>query len=254
MSDRFLVMLCTYNERENIGQLIPAIFEFAPDADVLVIDDNSPDGTGELAEELSREDSRIRVLHRPNKAGLGAATLAGFRYAIEAGYDFVINMDADFSHSPSAIPALRAGMERADVCIGSRYIPGGGIRGWGWFRHFMSRGVNWYTRLLLRLRTKDNSGSFRCYRIAKLAELDFGRIRCKGYAFQEEILYRCRRLGCRFEETPIVFEDRRYGSSKINAKEVFAALWGIFRLGLENLFRVPVTRAEKPKVPSTKHN
>jgi dolichol-phosphate mannosyltransferase len=252
MSDRLLVMLCTYNERENIGRLIPEILEFAPGADVLVIDDNSPDGTGVLADELSRDDSRVRVLHRPQKAGLGAATLAGFRYAIEKGYDFLINMDADFSHPPKTIPALRSGMERADVSIGSRYIPGGGIRGWGWLRHFMSRGVNWYSRLLLRLRTKDNSGSFRCYRVSKLAELDFDRIRSKGYAFQEEILYRCRRLGCRFEETPFVFEDRRHGSSKINAWEVLAALWSIFRLGLDNLFRVSVTRSDKTKTPSTK--
>ncbi len=249
MRERLLVMLCTYNERENIGRLIPEILSHAPDANVLVIDDNSPDGTGELAEAFSGDDARIRVLHRPNKAGLGAATLAGFRYAIEQGYDQVINMDADFSHSPSAIPALRAGMEHADVCIGSRYVAGGGIRGWGWLRHFMSRGVNWYSRLLLRLRTKDNSGSFRCYRLSQLAELDFERIRCKGYAFQEEILYRCRRLGCRFAETPIIFEDRRYGDSKINAKEVVSALWGIFRLGLDNLFRVPVTSSQKSKAP-----
>jgi dolichol-phosphate mannosyltransferase len=251
MHERLLVMLCTYNERENIGRLIPEIHLHAPDADVLVIDDDSPDGTGELANAMSREDSRVRVLHRPKKGGLGAATLAGFRQAIEQGYDYVINMDADFSHPPSAIPALRAGMDRADVCIGSRYIASGGIRGWGWIRHFMSRGVNWYSRLLLRLRTRDNSGSYRCYRISKLAELDLDRVRCKGYAFQEEILYRCRRLGCRFEETPIIFEDRRYGTSKINAKEVITALWGIFRLGLENLFRVPVTGSTKAKTQTT---
>jgi dolichol-phosphate mannosyltransferase len=252
MHDRLLVMLCTYNERENIGRLIPEIHQHAPDADVLIVDDNSPDGTGELAAAMSGEDTRIRVLHREKKAGLGAATLAGFRLAIEQGYDYLINMDADFSHPPSAIPALRAGMERADVCIGSRYIPGGGIRGWGWLRHFMSRGVNWYSRLLLGLRTRDNSGSFRCYRISKLAELDFDRVRSKGYAFQEEILYRCRRIDCRFEETPIIFEDRRHGSSKINAKEVVTALWGLFRLGLDNLFRVPVTNPQKAKASSTK--
>jgi dolichol-phosphate mannosyltransferase len=250
MPERLLVMLCTYNERENIGRLIPEIHQFAPDADVLVIDDNSPDGTGVLVDQMSRDDSRIQVLHREKKEGLGAATLAGFQRAIEEGFDYVINMDADFSHPPAAIPQLRAGMDRADVCIGSRYIPGGGIRGWGWLRHFMSRGVNWYSRLFLRLRTKDNSGSFRCYRISKLAELDLGRVRSKGYAFQEEILYRCRRLGCRFEETPIVFEDRRYGSSKINALEVATALWSIFRLGLDNLFRVPVSDSRKAKAPT----
>lgn len=252
MQERVLIILCTYNERENIGRLIPEIHHFAPDADVLVVDDNSPDGTGELADELSREDSRIRVMHRSNKAGLGAATLAAFRYAIEQGYDLVINLDADFSHPPAAIPALREEMKRADVSIGSRYIPGGGIQGWGWLRHFMSRGVNWYSRLFLRLRTRDNSGSYRCYRVSKLAELDFDRVRCKGYAFQEEILYRCRRLGCRFQETPIVFEDRQHGESKINFREVVAALWGILWLGVENLFRVPVELPPKAKTPTAK--
>lgn len=245
MTDRLLITLCTYNERENIGRLIPEIHQYAPDAEILIIDDNSPDGTGELAEALSGDDPRIRVMHRETKAGLGAATLAGFHYAVERGYDFLINMDADFSHPPEALPRLRRAMDHADVSIGSRYIEGGGIEGWGWLRHFMSRGVNWYTRLLLRLRTRDNSGSYRCYRVSKLAELDFRRVRCKGYAFQEEILYRCRRLGCRFAETPIVFEDRRHGESKINVWEVFAALWGIFRLGIENLFRVPVALPPK---------
>ncbi len=247
MHERLLVTLCTYNERENIERLIPEILEQAPDVDVLVIDDNSPDGTGEFASQMSQKDERVRVLHRPNKAGLGAATVAGFRYAIEQNYDFVLNMDADFSHPPTVIPALRAAMGGADVCIGSRYVPGGQIRGWGWQRHFMSWGVNWYSRLLLRLKTRDNSGSFRCYRTAKLAELDFNRVRSKGYAFQEEILYRCRRLGCRFEETPITFEDRRYGTSKINTWEVITALWVIFRLGLDNLFRVSVKAAANPK-------
>ncbi len=245
MRERLLVTLCTYNERENIRGLIPEIHKHAPDADVLVIDDNSPDGTGALADDMSQGDGRIAVLHRPRKAGLGAATLAGFRHAIEHGYDFVINMDADFSHPPSAMPALRAAMETADVAIGSRYIPGGGIRGWGWLRHFMSRGVNWYSRLLLGLRTRDNSGSYRCYRISNLAEIDFGRVRSKGYAFQEEILYRCRRAGCQFAETPIVFEDRRYGSSKINLWEVLTALWVIFRLGVDNFLGVPVTALPK---------
>ena len=217
-----------------------------PDAEILVIDDNSPDGTGELAEEMSRRPIRgFACCIARKKAGLGAATLAGFRYAIAEGYDYVINMDADFSHPPEAIPALRALMETADVAIGSRYIPGGGIRGWGWFRHVMSRGVNWYSRLLLGLRTRDNSGSYRCYRISKLAEVDFGRVRSKGYAFQEEILYRCRRIGCRFAETPILFEDRRYGTSKINAREILTAIWVIFRLGVENLFGVPVTAPPK---------
>ena len=239
---RLLVTLCTYNERENIPELIPAIHQFAPDADVLVIDDASPDGTGRVADELAAADARVRVLHRSGKLGLGTATLAGFRYAIEHGYDFLINLDADFSHHPRHLPALRETMHRADVGIGSRYIPGGGVVGWGWKRKVMSRAINCYARLLLRLKTRDNSGSYRCYRVAKLRELDLNRIRARGYAFQEEILYRCRRIGCRFEETPIWFEDRRYGTSKINWKEAASALWVIFRLGLENVRGVPVTR------------
>jgi dolichol-phosphate mannosyltransferase len=232
---RILVTLCTYNERENIGALVPEIQRALPDADILVIDDNSPDGTGQLADELAAADTRIRVLHRAAKQGLGAAMLAGFKDAIAHGYDFVLSMDADFSHDPRYLSAIVECMERADVAIGSRYVPGGGVEGWGFLRHFMSRGINWYARLCLRLSTRDNSGAFRCYRITKLAQVDLDHTRARGYAFQEEILYRCRRVGCRFEETPIVFRDRRYGTSKINWRESVAALWIIFRLGLENL-------------------
>jgi dolichol-phosphate mannosyltransferase len=232
---RILVLLCTYNERENISLLVPEIGRVLPQADILIVDDNSPDGTGRVADELAAADGRIRVQHRAGKEGLGSATLAGFRDAIARGYDFVLNMDADFSHDPRHLPALLECMQRADVAIGSRYVPGGGIDGWGFSRHFMSQGINWYARLLLGLSTRDNSGAFRCYRATKLAQIELDRVRARGYAFQEEILYRCRRVGCRFEETPIVFRDRRYGVSKINWRESAVALWIIFRLGLENL-------------------
>jgi dolichol-phosphate mannosyltransferase len=242
MSDRLLVTLCTYNERENLGEIIPEIFRFAPHANILVIDDNSPDGTGQLADELAAQDSRVHVLHRAGKLGLGTATLAGFAYAIEQGYDLLINLDADFSHHPRHLPALLECMSRADVSIGSRYVVGGGVVGWGLKRHLMSQGINWYARLLLRLRTKDNSGSYRCYRIAKLRELDLSKFRARGYAFQEEVLYRCRRIGCRFEETPIMFEDRRYGESKINLREVIEALRVLLVLGWDNVRGVPVTK------------
>lgn len=239
-TERLLVTLCTYNERENLVAILPEIHRYAPQAEILVIDDNSPDGTGTLADEIAARDPRVHVLHRAGKLGLGTATLAGFRYGIEQGFTHLINLDADFSHHPRYIPALLACMERADVAIGSRYVAGGGVVGWGVKRHFMSRGINAYARLLLGLSTRDNSGSYRCYRVAKLRELDLDRFRARGYAFQEEVLYRCRRLGCRFEETPIVFEDRRYGQSKINQKEVFAALWVILRLAWDNLRHVPV--------------
>lgn len=241
---RLLITLCTYNERENLELLIPEIQQHAPDADILVIDDNSPDGTGELADAIAEADSRIHVLHREGKQGLGSAIVAGFRYGIDQSYDYLINLDADFSHPPHNIPDLSACMERADVAIGSRYVPGGDVVGWGFRRHFMSKGINLYARCLLGLKTKDNSGSYRCYRVSKLRELDFDRVVARGYAFQEEILYRCRRIGCRFEETPIIFEDRRYGESKINWREAVAALWVIFRLGIENLFRVAVKRTQ----------
>ena len=239
-SSRLLVTLCTYNERENLPQLIPEIHGQLPDADVLVVDDNSPDGTGRVADELAKADSRVKVLHRPGKLGLGTAILAGFRYGIEHDYRFLINMDADFSHHPRYLVALRDLMDSTDVAIGSRYVPGGGVVGWGLKRHLMSRGINTWARLLLGLRTRDNSGSFRCYRIARLAELDLDRFRARGYAFQEEILYRCRKIGCRFTESPIVFEDRRWGESKISWRESVTALWVLLRLGLDNLWGVPV--------------
>ena len=231
-TERLLVMLCTYDERENLAALVPEIWSFAPAADILVIDDNSPDGTGQLADEWAACEKRVHVVHGPAKLGLGTAAVAGLRYAVERGYTFLINLDADFSHPPRYIPALLALMNEADVAIGSRYVAGGGVVGWGPRRHLMSRGINWYARVLLRLSTRDNSGSFRCYRVARLRELDFDRFLARGYAIQEEILYRLRRIGCRFAETPIVFEERRHGSSKISLAEGLAAGWIILRLAI----------------------
>lgn len=239
-----LITLCTYNELENLPKLIPEIHAVAPDAHILVIDDNSPDGTGALADKLSSADPRIHVLHREGKLGLGTATIAGFRYAVEHGYDLVLNMDADFSHHPRHIPELRKSAETVEVAIGSRYVPGGGVVGWNFKRHFMSRSINLYARLFLGLPNRDNSGSYRCYRVSELAKLDFDQVRSRGYSFQEEILYMCRRIGCRFAESPITFEDRRFGSSKINWKESVMALWIIFRLGVDRLLRRRVTLAQ----------
>lgn len=232
---RTLVSLATYNERENLARLIKAVHRTAPDVDVLVIDDNSPDGTGRLADDLAARDARIHVLHRPGKLGLGTATIAAFQWALQQDYAFLLNLDADFSHHPRYIPALRRAMDHCDVAIGSRYVPGGGVQGWGAKRWLMSAGINAYARLLLRIPVRDTSGAFRCYRLSCLREFDFARVRSRGYSFQEEMLLHCRRLGCRFREVPIVFEDRRYGTSKINRHEAISALWIILRLGWETI-------------------
>jgi dolichol-phosphate mannosyltransferase len=233
---RVLVSLATYNEAGNIEPLIETIRQFAPDAAVLVIDDNSPDGTGAIADGIAGRLKDVHVIHRPGKLGLGTATLEAMAFAIEHKFDYLLNMDADFSHPPKFIPDLLAGMADHDVMIGSRYVPGGGVEGeFNLKRKFMSTGINMYARTFLGLSNRDNSGAFRCYRVAKLAEMDFSKVRSRGYSFQEEILYWCKTVGCRFGETPILFMNRRSGTSKINSKEAAAAIWIIFRIGVARL-------------------
>jgi dolichol-phosphate mannosyltransferase len=230
---RILVSTATYNERDNLAALVQEIHHFVPTADVLVTDDNSPDGTGNLADELAAVDPRLHVIHRAGKLGLGTAILTGMRYAIEQGYDFFVNMDADFSHHPKYLPALLAGMKGRDVMIGSRYIPGGGTENWPLSRKLMSGGVNYLVRFLLRLPARDCSGGYRCYRVARLREAGLDRLLSHGYSFQQEVLYRCRRVGCRIGETPILFANRRAGTSKVNPREVVRSLAIIFRIGLQ---------------------
>lgn len=252
-SSRLVVTLCTYNERENIAKLIPQVREQLPFADILVVDDNSPDKTADVVRQFMASDSKVKLLLRTKKEGLGAATLAGFQWAIDQKYDFVLNMDADFSHHPRYLPAIVASMEFGDVAIGSRYVPGGSITGWSLMRHFMSQGINFYSHVLLGLRAKDCSGAFRCYRISKLKELDFNKIRSRGYAFQEEFLYRCGRNGCRIVETPITFEDRIIGQSKINVPEIIRSLRDLFLTALDGIREIPVTRdiSESADAPDT---
>ena len=239
MTRRTLITVATYNEIENLPRLVEQILEHAPECEVLVVDDNSPDGTGRWCDEYAESHSRLGCLHREGKQGLGSAIVAGMQYAIEHGYDFVLNMDADFSHDPRYLPDLLSGMDRpdrapVDVMIGSRYIPGGGIEGWPFHRHLMSRGVNLYARWLLSLRPKDCSGGYRCYRTSLLSQLDFSTIQSLGYSFQEEILWRLKRHGARFDESPIMFVDRQLGQSKIDRGEAIAALRIILRLGWRN--------------------
>lgn len=240
---RTLITICTYNEVENIRQLIPELRRVAPEADIVIVDDSSPDGTGDVVREFAESDSHVRLLSRPQKQGLGVANLAAFRYAIDAGYDRLVNMDADFSHDPKSVPDLLAASDSHDVVIGSRYVDGGGVTDWTWNRRLMSFCINTYARTMLGLKTRDNSGSFRCYSVAKLAEIDWSLMLATGYAFYEEVLYRCRRVGCSFRETPITFADRRFGVTKINWKEAVLAVWVIFRLCLQRAVgrRVRVT-------------
>ena len=232
-SPRVLVSIATYNERDNLAALVREIQAVLPTTDVLITDDNSPDGTGKLADDLAAADPRIQVLHRPGKLGLGTATLDAMRFAIDHGYNLFINMDADFSHHPRYLPQLLAGMDRHDVMIGSRYVPGGGTEGWPLSRRLMSRGVNTLARLLLRIPAHDTSGAYRCYRVAKLRQAHLERVVSRGYSFQEEILYRCRQAGCRLGETPIVFENRRAGSSKVNSREAVRSLALLVWLGVQ---------------------
>lgn len=223
-----LVAVCTYNESANIEPLIARIFqetEGRRPVDVLVVDDNSPDGTGRIVDELARRDSRVNALHRPRKMGLGSGILDALEYAQRRGYEYIVFLDADFSHPPERIPDLLAGMDQYDVMIGSRYIPGGGIEGWDFKRKFMSRGVNFFARWCLGVRAHDCSGNFRCLRVAKVSAIDRSTIRSRGYSFQEEFLLRCQRIGCSIGETPITFVNRKHGKSNLSPAEIVRSLW-----------------------------
>ena len=233
---RVLVAIATYNERDNLRPLIEEIRQTVPAVHVLVTDDNSPDGTGQLADELAAADPRVHVQHRSGKLGLGTAILAGMRYAMQHDYDVVVSMDADFSHHPRYLPAMIAGMKNHDVMIGSRYIPGGGSLNWPASRRFMSWGVNTLVRVLMRIPAHDTSGGFRAYRIAKLRQTDLDNLLSQGYSFQQEMLYRCRRAGSKIGETPIIFEERRAGSSKVNPREAARSMTVILRVGLPAFF------------------
>ncbi|MCL2709817.1 MAG: polyprenol monophosphomannose synthase [Planctomycetaceae bacterium] len=232
-STHVLISLATYNERENLPTLTAQIFEFAPDVDILVVDDSSPDGTADWVEEQMQSDPRFKLLKRTGKLGLGSAVLAAMDYAVQHHYNFLINMDADLSHPPRFLPAIRSKADEGfDVVIGSRYIPGGNIEGWSLIRRLMSRAINIYARCLLGLKTRDNSGSYRCYRVALLSQLDPKTILSQGYSFFEEILFRLQQLGGTFAEVPMTFEERRIGQSKLNVKEIFVALWLLLRIGI----------------------
>ncbi|MBX7169136.1 MAG: polyprenol monophosphomannose synthase [Pirellulales bacterium] len=234
-----LVTLCTYNEIENLPRLVEQILAQLPEANVLVVDDNSPDGTGQWCDERAQQEPRVKCVHRPAKLGLGTAHITAMKYALDQGYDQVVTMDADFSHDPRYLPELLRQMDAPGerpvaVSIGSRYVPGGGVTGWPMKRHFMSRSVNLAARILLGLSPRDCSGAYRCYRCINLARLDFDNFRSHGYVFQEEVLWHIKRNGGRFVEFPIVFANRMQGASKIDGSAVGEAILVLLQLGWRN--------------------
>ena len=229
---RALVVLPTYNEAENVLLLAEEVFRQAPEVEILVVDDASPDGTGDMVEEKGREEARLHLLRREGKLGLGTAYLAGFRYGLDHGYDMVLTMDCDFSHHPRYLPNVLAGMADHDMMIGSRYVPGGGVANWPLHRRFLSRFANLYTRILLRLPVKDCTAGFRCYHRRVLEHVDPFGVKSSGYSFLEEMVMRVHRAGFRIGETPILFEDRERGVSKINKSEIWRAAWHVLQTAL----------------------
>jgi dolichol-phosphate mannosyltransferase len=235
------LILPTYNEAENLYPLVRAVAvelgRAAPEGyRILIVDDRSPDGTGAVADRLAEELAEVEVLHREHKAGLGSAYIDGFRHALAGGADLVLEMDSDFSHDPGDLPRLIAAADEADLVLGSRYVPGGGVAGWGAGRRLLSRGGCRYASAVLGLGVRDLTGGFKCFRRAVLEGLDLDGVRTDGYGFQIELTYRAARLGFRVRELPIVFRERRTGSSKMTP-----------RIALEALWKVPALRLRPPR-------
>jgi dolichol-phosphate mannosyltransferase len=223
------LILPTYNEAANVEPIVRAARAQLRDGDrILIVDDNSPDGTGALADALAAEVAGVEVLHRPGKQGLGRAYLAGFEHALAGGADYVLEMDADFSHDPCDLPRLIAAAEQgADLVLGSRYVDGGSVTDWGVLRRLISRGGSWYARMVLGVKVHDLTGGFKCFRRSVLEALDLGSVHADGYGFQIELTYRAIKAGFRVEEIPIVFRDRRVGQSKMTAWIALEAVWKV---------------------------
>jgi dolichol-phosphate mannosyltransferase len=230
--ERVVVVMPTYEERQNLETIVGRLRAAVPAADLLVADDNSPDGTGDLADKLAEADSHIHVMHRTEKAGLGAAYIAGFRWALDRGYDAVVEMDADGSHQPEQLPQLLTALNTADGVIGSRYVPGGRVVNWPRSREILSRGGNIYNRIMLGLKVKDSTGGYRAYRASTLRAIDLDTVESAGYCFQIDLTLRVIQAGLRLVEVPITFVERERGASKMSnaiVREAFlrVAQWGI---------------------------
>lgn len=247
---RTVVVLPTYNEQENIERLLTELRRVVPDADVLVVDDDSPDGTGATADRVATTLGRISVVHRTRKEGLGSAYRHGFGIALEAGYDAVVSMDCDFSHDPAAIPTMLAVLDTgADAVIGSRYVPGGSTVDWPLHRRLLSRWGNRYTSLVLRLQVRDCTSGFRAYRASALAAIEPGSTRAEGYAFLTELVRRLVRAGSRVDETPITFVDRRWGTSKMSSRIVVESMLLVTAWGVRDVIRPQLAagRTRRPR-------
>jgi dolichol-phosphate mannosyltransferase len=226
------VIIPTYNEAENIEEIVGRVRAAVPAADILVADDNSPDGTGDIADKLAVADDRVHVLHRPGKQGLGAAYLAGFGWALDRGYGAIVEMDADGSHDPAELPALLAALADADLVVGSRWVKGGTVRNWPRSRELLSRGGNAYARIMLGLAVHDATGGYRAYRAATLNAIGLHSVRSQGYCFQIDLTLRAVRAGRKVVEVPITFTERAHGNSKMSQAIVAEALWKVTEWGI----------------------
>ena len=229
---RALIVIPTYNEAENLEPLVEQINAQSVAFDILIVDDNSPDGTGEIADRLANTLTTVHVLHRPGKQGLGTAYITGFRWAIEHEYTYIIEMDCDFSHHPRYLPTFLEHVDKADLVIGSRYVPGGGTPDWGLVRRVISAGGNWFARAMLGLKTHDCTAGYRCYRRATIEGVPWDEIGLHGYGFQIGAVYHVERLGGRVAEFPILFADRQVGRSKMSTAIVIEAMLFVIRLAL----------------------
>jgi dolichol-phosphate mannosyltransferase len=230
---RVVIVMPTYNERQNLEGMASRVQESVPDAHLLVVDDNSPDGTGDLADKLAEADSRVHVMHRTEKAGLGRAYVAGFGWALENGYDLIVEMDADGSHRPEDLPKLLAEAERSDAVIGSRYVPGGTVVNWPRSREILSRGANVYNRLMLGVRIKDATGGYRVYRAETLRKIDLTSIDSAGYCFQIDMTLRVLQAGLVLTEVPITFVERELGASKMSNAVIVEAFTRVAQWGID---------------------
>lgn len=240
---RVLVVIPTYNEAETLEPVVARLRASVPEADVLVVDDGSPDGTGDIADRLVAADPAVHVLHRTEKAGLGAAYIAGFRWALAEGYDVVVEMDSDGSHAPEELPRLLTALREADLVIGSRWVPGGQIRNWPLYRQVISIGGSTYARVLLRFPVRDSTSGYRAFRRQVLEELKLDEVASQGYCFQIDLAWKTWRSGFRVREVPITFTEREVGRSKMSRAIVIEALWRVAGWGLTSRSRSARARA-----------